>query len=71
MKIKESPFIRCIQTGFMMLHTGLWQISEDYYSLKLVDMDLLKGGNKKLASAFSFSKGPTHPTTSIYLGTVA
>ena len=28
-QIKESPFIKCIQTGFMLLHTDLWLISED------------------------------------------
>ena len=52
MQIEESPIIKCIQTGFMLLHTGLWLISEDKSLLRLVDMRLLKGDNKKLTSAF-------------------
>ena len=48
----ESPFIKCIQTGFMLLHLHLWLISEDKSLLKLVDMYLLKGDNKELTSAF-------------------
>ena len=36
----------------MLLHTNLWLISDDKSLLKLVDMHLLKGDNKKLTSAF-------------------
>ena len=37
----------CIRTGSMLLHTVLWLISEDISLLKLVDLHLLKGDNKK------------------------
>ena len=52
MQIKESPFIKGIQTGFMLLHVDLWLISEDKSLLKLIDMHLIKGDNEKLISAF-------------------
>ena len=50
MQIKESPFKKCIQTGFMLLHTDLWLISEDEILLKLVDMHLSKGGDTNYIS---------------------
>ena len=49
--MKESPSKKWTQTGFMLLHTNLWLISDDKSLLKLVDMHLLKGGNEKLTSA--------------------
>ena len=51
-QIIESPFIKCIQTGLMLLHTDLGLISEDKSLLKLVDIHLLKGDYEKLTSAF-------------------
>ena len=51
MQIKESPFIKCTQTIFMLLHTDLLLISEDKSLPNLVDMHLLKVDNKKLTSA--------------------
>ena len=41
-----------MQTGFMVLHKNLWLISGDEPLLKLVEMHLLKGDNKKLTKAF-------------------
>ena len=52
MQINESPLKKCTQTGFMMLHTNLWLISDDKSLLKLIVLDLLKADNKKLISTF-------------------
>ena len=52
MQLKEPPFIKCIQTDFMLLHTDLWLMSDDKSLLKLVDMHLLKGDDKKTDISF-------------------
>ena len=64
---KVSPFKRCIQTGFILLHTNLWLISGDKSLLKLVDMHWLKWDYKKLTSACKvfisfYSSEPTRAT---------
>ena len=46
MQIEESPFMKCIQTGFMLGHLYLWLKSEDKSLLKLVDTHTLKGDNE-------------------------
>ena len=45
-QIKESPLIKCVQTGFMLRHIYLWLITQDKSLLKFVGVHLLKGDNK-------------------------